>query len=163
MILLDMDGPVVNFHKGACLLHNKPLDFPEGQSSHHWSLSDEQFFKHADRDWWASLEPQPWLRELIWYIDGHDWTFCTCPAPVHPVACVAGKQDWMRKHDVLPQYPPIFDCKKHKYARNADGTRNLLIDDNIKNVRGFRGSGGRAFYFEGEQSLERLSTLLLDV
>jgi len=53
------------------------------------------------------------------------------------------KSEWLQKH--LRKHPPravLFDHEKFKFAKQADGTPNILIDDYDTNIRLWEANGG---------------------
>ena len=74
------------------------------------------------------------------------------------------KMQWLQQH--LQQHPPqsiIFDHEKHKFATQADGTPNILIDDYGTNIRLWEANGGIGIKYKPEQCqavLKRLSQAL---
>lgn len=54
-----------------------------------------------------------------------------------------GKAEWLNKH--LDQHPPesiTFDHEKYRYAKQANGTPNILIDDFETNIKLWESHGG---------------------
>lgn len=74
------------------------------------------------------------------------------------------KTEWLQKH--LPNHPPqaiIFDHEKYKYARQADGTPNILIDDWETNIRLWESNGGIGILYkdsEYKKALHKLNAAL---
>lgn len=70
------------------------------------------------------------------------------------------KSEWLEKH--LPNHPPqaiIFDHEKYKYARQADGTPNILIDDWDTNIRLWEAQGGIGILYKDKDYKEALNRL----
>lgn len=74
------------------------------------------------------------------------------------------KAEWLEKH--LPNHPPraiVFDHEKYKYARQADGTPNILIDDWETNIRLWEANGGIGILHKDadyQKSLQKLEAAL---
>jgi 5'(3')-deoxyribonucleotidase len=74
------------------------------------------------------------------------------------------KSEWLGKH--LPNHPPqaiVFDHEKYKFARQADGTPNILIDDWDTNIRLWEAQGGIGILYKDtdyKEALNRLSAAL---
>jgi len=74
------------------------------------------------------------------------------------------KADWLERH--LKNHQPqavIFDHEKYKFARQADGTPNILIDDWDTNIRLWEANGGIGILYKDEkyqQALHKLSAAL---
>ena len=71
MLVLDMDGVLVNFCKAAYKTHNQPFsnevptkfDFFED-----WGMTSKKFWSPIDAcgpEWWTNLEKYPWTDTLI--------------------------------------------------------------------------------------------------
>ena len=59
------------------------------------------------------------------------------------------KTDWLQHH--LSKHPPnaiVYDHNKEKYARQSDGTPNILIDDYETNIRLWRERGGIGILYQ---------------
>ena len=72
------------------------------------------------------------------------------------------KSDWLEKH--LPNHPPqaiIFDHEKYKFARQADGTPNILIDDWETNIRLWEAQGGIGILYRDDRYKDALQKLNL--
>lgn len=74
------------------------------------------------------------------------------------------KSEWLQKH--LKKHAPrgvLFDHEKFKYARQADGTPNILIDDWDTNIRLWEANGGIGILYENskcERALKQLEAAL---
>jgi 5'(3')-deoxyribonucleotidase len=70
------------------------------------------------------------------------------------------KSEWLNRH--LLNHPPeeiVFAVQKEKYAKQADGTPNILIDDFDTNIRLWEAQGGIGILYEDdkvEQALKKL-------
>lgn len=74
------------------------------------------------------------------------------------------KSEWLRRH--LPNHPPqavIFDHEKYKFAQQADGTPNILIDDWDTNIKLWEANGGVGILYKDEDYKEALQKLKLAV
>jgi 5'(3')-deoxyribonucleotidase len=74
------------------------------------------------------------------------------------------KAEWLHKH--LSDHQPqaiIFDHEKYKFAKQADGTPNILIDDWDTNIRLWEHLGGIGILYKDEncnQALKQLAKAL---
>ena len=70
------------------------------------------------------------------------------------------KADWIdRKLSRIPPESIIFDHQKEKFARQADGTPNILIDDWDSNIKLWEANGGIGILYkdgECEKALKKL-------
>ena len=72
------------------------------------------------------------------------------------------KADWLDKH--LPNHPPqaiVFDHEKYKYAKQADGTPNILIDDWETNIRLWEANGGIGILYQDDKYKDALHKLAM--
>jgi 5'(3')-deoxyribonucleotidase len=72
------------------------------------------------------------------------------------------KADWLKHH--LKKYQPqsiIFDHNKEKYARQSDGTPNILIDDYDTNIQLWRERGGIGILYDYKKIDDVLGQLSL--
>lgn len=77
------------------------------------------------------------------------------------------KADWMRQHydGAMEPTAVLFDHEKFKYARQPDGTPNILIDDYPVNTRLWNSHGGVAITYDDdhvEQALHQLRAVIQD-
>lgn len=74
------------------------------------------------------------------------------------------KNEWLQKH--LRKHQPrsiIFDHEKFKFAKQADGTPNILIDDYDTNIKLWEANGGIGILYEDqfcERALKQLRMAL---
>ena len=74
------------------------------------------------------------------------------------------KTEWLEHH--LHKNPPrsiLFDHEKFKFARQADGTPNILIDDWETNIRLWEANGGIGILYENDKcdiALKKLESAL---
>jgi len=70
------------------------------------------------------------------------------------------KSEWLQKH--LKSNPPravLFDHEKFKYAKQADGTPNILIDDYDTNIHLWEANGGIGILYRDEDCATALKQL----
>lgn len=153
MILLDMDGVIVDFVGAALRLHDQDVEatlatWPRGEwnvakvlgvsTNVFWSKIDE-----AGEDWWATLPEYPWADELIAAVEESQrgWVFATSPSRFHGSA--SGKVRWMQKKFGSGFRGYMLGEHKNLFARREA----ILIDDNEEAVKRFRAEGGGAVLF----------------
>lgn len=74
------------------------------------------------------------------------------------------KTEWLQKY--LKNHPPqaiVFDHEKFKYAQQADGTPNILIDDYETNIRLWEANGGIGIRYRDEEYKDALHKLAMAV
>jgi hypothetical protein len=70
------------------------------------------------------------------------------------------KSEWLKRY--LSRHQPqaiIFDHEKFKYARQANGTPNILIDDYDTNIKLWEANGGIGILYKDEEYRHALSQL----
>lgn len=72
------------------------------------------------------------------------------------------KDEWLQRH--LKKHQPrsiIFDHEKFKFAKQADGTPNILIDDYDTNIKLWEANGGIGILYEDKECDRALKQLRL--
>lgn len=146
-VYLDMDGVLVDFHKGVHIVFDQPYNYQ------HKSLYDYDFWSDWDgisREQINEKCTTSFWQNLNWMHDGHDILrlittvvkpeqiyLLTTPMP-NPESAT-GKTLWVEKH--MPEYKKrliITQAPKHMFAKSD----TLLIDDKTENVDDFIEAGG---------------------
>lgn len=143
-LFVDMDGVLVDFNGGVAkefgidLSHNYNWHFNYKEM---FGLTRDEFWKSLSNDFWANLEPLPWIHEMLAMLEGYRPCLLSAPA----LDTASGKQRWIKKH--LPEYwrmgRYLLGPAKHYCA--CPGA--VLIDDKEDNVLEFRDRGGQAILF----------------
>lgn len=152
-VLLDMDGVITNFIGAALRAHGKdPAEvlgaWPRGVFGAHRILGIDiaDFWvpiNALEEGFWRDLEPYPWTRDLLDWVEAvpAEWAICTSPSR-HP-ACARGKLEWLYAH-VRPAFRELaLTPRKHLLA----GPDVLLIDDTERMCARFESAGGHAVLF----------------
>lgn len=152
-ILLDLDGILANFAKGACEIHGYDWDeFMERHELGTWYLpktlgvSLTEFWKPinaAGASFWKGLEPYYWTASLVGIVSSYDpeYKLCTTPSPC-PLS-QQGKLQWAANELGLGEDRVLFSIRKEEFANN----QTLLIDDADYNVGPFVTCGGFGILF----------------
>ena len=140
-IYVDMDGVLVDFF---------------GEWTKMMGVSDWKQIKNVDaalqkirdtEDFWINLKPTPNADKLLGIIKKIKGEYNILSAPMTGDPRVEpSKREWIKKN--LTAFPPkkvIITVDKQKYATQADGTPNILIDDFGKNIAKWEASGGVGF------------------
>lgn len=145
--LLDMDGVIVNFVRGAIELHhlsNNIYDNPEALGNFDLvalsGLSAKDFWKPMGFDFWNNLH---------WTYDGQNILnlviskfgkehICLLTAPCFTEGCMEGKFSWIKRH--LPDFTRnyLMGPRKEFCAKE----NHYLIDDRDQNIADFNQHGG---------------------
>jgi len=149
-LYLDMDGVLCHFAKKA----QETWGFPEKEDGwydiedHHWDMIDQK------PEFWSEMEWQPGGREL-WDATKHldPWLLTAYNIQVMQ-STIVGKLGWVKSELAIPLWKTKLVMREDKqhYARNPDGSRNILIDDSKKNIREWFDQGGLAIYHGGDVS-----------
>ena len=149
MIVLDMDGVLVNFCKGAYEAHGRQWDeslptmfdfFEE------WGMTADEFWAPINElgaEWWAELPLFPWAEELIETCRSFDQDCIVATASSHHGYSAAGKVAALQKL-FGPKFRDYFITPK-KWLLGAED--RILIDDLDTNCNGFIDHGGEAVLF----------------
>ncbi len=156
-IYVDMDGVLADFFGEWTKLMN--VD--------HWSKIDNDGLPQAlqkirDTDeFWLRLPMLPQARELLSLIKNikGEYNICSSPLADDPNS-EPHKRQWIEKN--LSFFPPKnihITHDKAQFAKNADGTPNILIDDFGRNVRQWEAAGGIGFKYK-DHKFERTAKQL---
>ena len=117
----------------------------------HWTNIDTEhelpaaLQKIRDTDeFWLRLPILPQAKELLTLIKNikGEYNICSSPLADDPNS-EPHKREWIKKN--LGFFPPknvYITHNKAQFAKNADGTPNILIDDFGRNVRQWEDAGG---------------------
>lgn len=148
VVYVDMDGVLADFFGAAA----------EGEGSTHWRKAR----KEKDRidqvaqepGFFEQLQPLPEAGKLIHGVLKYAGKYSILSSPLMSEVeqSTREKAEWLEKH--LTKHAPksiLFDHHKEKFARQADGTPNILIDDYPTNIRLWEANGGIGIlYTDGE-------------
>jgi hypothetical protein len=148
-ILIDLDGVLCDFVRGALELHgglDRLPDWPPGRRDIHavLGISKSQFWGRIDETdgFWEGLAPYPWKDALLTESRRYaPFSIATSPAFHH--GCATQKVAWMRRHLRRDFTDFLIGSQKWLMARPG----SVLIDDSDRNVDEFRAHGGHAILF----------------
>lgn len=159
IVYVDMDGVLADMF-GQVAKHH-------GVS--HWRKARkvgkvEQVAKHPG--FFSRLRPLPEAGKIIMGVlrAAGQYSILSSPLLSRVEQSSAEKTEWLQRH--LKKHPPasiLFDHNKEKYARQSDGTPNILIDDYETNINLWRARGGIGILYEpdgAEQALRELGAAL---
>ena len=142
-VLVDLDGVLVNFVKGALAVHGKKLPYAETQ----WNFFDQigveitEFWKPMDFHFWATLEWFPGGQELLEGLIsryGYD-RICFCTSPCDTICSVEGKIEWIRRNAPAKLRRNYMITPVKQFAARG----SVLIDDRPQNCYDVRDNGGK--------------------
>tara|TARA_B110000902_G_scaffold59756_1_gene70222 strand:+ start:2092 stop:5484 length:3393 start_codon:yes stop_codon:yes gene_type:complete len=143
-IFVDMDGVLADFF-GEWTKSQGVDDWKEIKNPEQ-AIGD---IKNID-DFWLNLPVLPKARnllELIKQVKGK-YKICTSPLADDPRS-EPHKREWVKKN--LAFFPPeevIVTHNKPQFAKQKDGTSNILIDDFGKNIDAWEAAGGIGFKYK---------------
>jgi 5'(3')-deoxyribonucleotidase len=145
-IYVDMDGVLADFFgEWAKLMkvdHYRKIDDLDINVALQKIRDTEQF--------WLDLPLLPQAKELLGLIKKvkGEYYICSTPLADDPKS-EPHKREWIKKN--LAFFPPkdvYITSNKSQYAKNEDGTPNILIDDFGKNVNEWDAAGGTGFKYK---------------
>jgi 5'(3')-deoxyribonucleotidase len=156
-----MDGVLADMFNHVADLHD--VDHYNEMSKDQW----EEFLRDTDAyHLFRTLPAFPTanaLLEMVVELFG-GYRILSSPLGYDREGSIAGKKDWLEQHITVPADGWIFDHDKFKYARQDDGTPNILIDDWKKNIVPWREHGGLGIKYQAdEDDLETLRAELSEI
>jgi hypothetical protein len=144
---LDMDGVLVDFHRGVHDVHGLPYGrypYPLGEWEiiKYTGIAEADFWKPCGREFWAGL---PWTSEGPEILRLCEEAFgqrdiCLLSTPCSTPGCCDGKRDWINQH--TPEYAEKFLFGPTKYLCAHDEA--VLVDDRERSTWRFNQAGGWA-------------------
>lgn len=152
-ILIDLDDVLVDFTKAACEIHGfTKVQMGDNRPLGQWSIIEplgltlDDFWEPisaAGSDFWANLEPLPWIDELLNLIQNATAEWYVVTAPSQCPTSYNGKVLWLKNY-----FGDRFDkfvITPHKFLLAKKGT--IIIDDRYENCENFVSGGGCAITF----------------
>jgi 5'(3')-deoxyribonucleotidase len=155
-VYLDMDGVIADFFteyaKLAGVQQGNYRDIPPAKV-------DPTLDKMVGTDFFARLPKFPSADDLVNMIVkvyGH-YHICSSPLRGDHEGSAKYKKIWIQQH-LNPQPKNILITpNKAKYAKQADGTPNILIDDRGSNITAWEAAGGIGIKYQAdEDSLQKI-------
>jgi len=142
-VYLDMDGVQCDFFKAWSKIEgvNDYKDIPKPEDSIKRLASQGSEFVYR---FFRDLEPLRGGLSVVQWLRDHNipYTILSAPLRYEHQASIMGKREWLDKHHLGASESAIFASDKSKYAVDAEGRPNVLIDDFGKNVLPWRNRGG---------------------
>ncbi len=134
-LYVDMDGVLVDFHKGAERLLGEPLT--QENKKVFWKklnkMNDSDFM-----NFWENLDWMPNGKKLWASVIKYDPIILSSPGFSKASDIKKAKEKWVNKHLIPSPTEVIFEVNKDIYADN----NSILIDDLSKNIDPWRSKGG---------------------
>jgi 5'(3')-deoxyribonucleotidase len=160
IVYVDMDGVLADFFGEVAREH----DVAYWREIHRKDLGIDQVAKAPG--FFEELPPMPHAALLIAGVLtlAGDYSILSSPLMSNVEQSSDEKAEWLRRH--LSDHQPqaiIFDHEKYKFAKQADGTPNILIDDWDTNIRLWEHYGGIGILYkdsECDKALKKLTKAL---
>ena len=152
IIYVDMDGVLADFF-GPVAQHHGVTNWRQARKQRRQAGS--KIDKIAKKPgYFLHLKPMPHAGHLIKGVLKMVGRYSILSSPLlsEVEQSSSEKTEWLSKH--LKSNPPrsiIFDHEKFKYARQADGTPNILIDDYETNIHLWEANGGIGILYRDEE------------
>ncbi|HET8688439.1 MAG TPA: hypothetical protein VFM18_17650 [Methanosarcina sp.] len=156
IVYVDMDGTLADFFGEVAAQHNVSY----WREIHRQEIGIDQIAQEPG--FFKELEPMPNAGRLIAGIlkIAGKYSILSSPLLSNVEDSSEEKTEWLQHH--LKNHQPesiIFDHEKFKYARQADGTPNILIDDWDTNIKLWRANGGIGILYKDKDYLKVLHEL----
>lgn len=146
-IYVDMDGVVADLFGYIADHYNV---------GHYKEVSDilmQKFFKEADAEKMFANLPKfssadTLTKGLVKIAGGYN--ICSSPLQFDKEGSIRGKKTWIQKHLHPKPVQEFFTHDKAQYAKQLDGTPNILIDDYKKNINAWNAAGGIGIRYKAE-------------
>jgi len=156
LIVVDMDGVLVNFRKGVFDLFG--IENTK-ENLKVWEIGKEilnmkeknfwNFIKN-EKEFWLNLEPFPWKNKLMKIVDGYADNVVICSKSPMDAGCYSQKRKWLDKYNLGKYEHFIGNGNKSWMA----GKNRVLIDDLIDNLFDFKDKEGYGILFPQEYNLQ---------
>ena len=145
IVYVDMDGTLADFFGEVA----KREGAKTWRDAHR--IKDRVDQVAREPGFFEDLRPLPNAGKLIFNVLKLAGSYCILSAPLQREIEQSSeeKTEWLHRH--LHRHPPqeiIFAVQKEHYARQADGTPNILIDDFDTNIRLWEANGGIGILYE---------------
>lgn len=166
-IYCDLDGVLANFVAGANHFFDMDIERENTAFNELWDRPDG--WERLKDEWptfWMDLDPMPHAMPL-WHLIAPEYPSILTAHPTGWTSAATGKYLWCKRH--LPgfgQHPmqtfhAVERSRKKHFARQEDGTSNILIDDYEKNIREWERAGGiGVLYVDGPAGLTDVREML---
>jgi hypothetical protein len=147
-VFVDMDGVLANLFNHVAEIHD--VDHYNEMSKAEW----EHFLANTDAyHLFMNIPPFATANTLLQMVKDlfGGYTILSSPLSYDREGSIAGKSDWLRQHISVPADGWVFEHNKFKYARQPNGTPNILIDDWGKNIIPWREHGGIGIKYQADE------------
>jgi len=145
-VYVDMDGVLVDFFSEWAKMNGVDnwREIEPKMKSQGKTLEDALDLIRQSKDFWINLKPSSGINELLDGIKKHVGSYTVLSSPLsNDPTSEPQKREWVKNN--LGAFPPkkvIIFKNKAKYATQADGTPNILIDDYSNQINPWKSAGG---------------------
>ncbi|SVA28673.1 uncharacterized protein METZ01_LOCUS81527 [marine metagenome] len=134
-VYCDLDEVLVDFLRGAKDAVGQ--DFASMPSEERWKILNNH------KGFWQNLNWKPNAKRLYDFISKYNPHVLSAYTKRDP-SSKNGKMRWLKKHTDFKRSKIhlVLRSQKKDYAKNRDGSSNVLIDDYIKNIKEWESAGG---------------------
>ena len=146
-IFVDMDGVLADLFGHVGALHD--VEHYNQMTGDQW----EKFFKDSNAyELFRDLPVFPTANTLLEFTKRYGgYSILSSPLNYDKKSSIAGKKEWLAKHITVPAKKHIFEHEKYIYAKQPNGTPNILIDDYGVNIKKWRDAGGIAIKYQADE------------
>lgn len=160
-VFVDMDGVLADLFGFMEKRYkvDKYKNLPQGA----W---DKAFERSDAKELFANLPVFPTANQLLELVVKYAGSYNILSSPLNfdPENSIAGKNIWLDKNIKIPAKRRIFEREKYIYAKQPDGTPNILIDDFGHNTIAWKQHGGIAIkYKANKHPLSKVEDVLKEV
>jgi hypothetical protein len=155
-VYVDMDGVLADFFteyaKLAGIESGNYRDIPPAKT-------DPTLDKMVGTDFFARLPKFPTADKLLEIVvqSADSYNICSSPLRGDHEGSAHYKKVWINKHLNIPPKNIYIVANKAKYAKNANGMPNVLIDDRGSNISAWEAAGGIGIKYQAdEDSLKKI-------
>lgn len=149
IIYVDMDGVLADLFGHVGALHD--VEHYNQMTGDQW----EEFFKNSNAyELFRDLPAFATANQLLQIVkqQAGGYTILSSPLNFDKQGSIKGKKEWLAKHIRVPADNMIFDHEKYKYAKQPDGTPNILIDDYGVNITKWKAAGGIPIKYQADEN-----------
>jgi 5'(3')-deoxyribonucleotidase len=145
-VYVDLDGVLVDFFSEWAKIHGVDhwKKIAPKMKSQGKTIEDALDLVRQTKDFWINLKPESGINELLGGIKKYAGSYTVLSSPLsNDPTSEPQKREWVKNN--LAAFPPkkvIIFKNKAKYATQADGTPNILIDDFSEQINPWKAAGG---------------------
>jgi hypothetical protein len=148
IVYVDMDGVLADLFNHAAEL--KGVEHYNQMTQDQWTV----FFKDTDAErLFSSLPMFPTANRLLRMVRdmAGGYKILSSPLSFDRAGSISGKRTWLHKNITVLSDGVIFEHEKQKYAKQPDGTPNILIDDYGVNINKWNAAGGIGIKYQADE------------